>query len=261
MPGSSGVILKRARPVLRYLILSDIHSNLHALVAALTAADGRYDAIVCCGDLVGYGACPNETVTWASKYLKQCVRGNHDKVAAGLESPEGYNPVATRSLEWTAQTLNGANLAYVAALPVGPVAHDALWLMHGSPVDEDLYLVQESDARGMNPFLPGNLNFFGHTHRQGGFVYFRQTMRTLGAVRPDEPNYTLAIEPDVQYLVNPGSIGQPRDGDPRAAFCIFDAEEATICFFRTAYDIEGAATAILKAGLPELLARRLFLGK
>lgn len=255
------MIRRRASLVLRYLILSDLHSNLHALVAALTAAGGLYDQIVCCGDLVGYGAHPNETVQWATKHLRRIVRGNHDKVAVGIDLPEGYNEVAKASLGWTGRILTAENRRYLEGLPRGPVAHDGFWLMHGSPIDEDLYLVSEGDARGMNRYLPGEINFFGHTHRQGGFAYFGDSLRMLAQTGQGALTHTLQLEPGMQYLINPGSTGQPRDGDARAAFCILDREANQVSFYRTEYDIEGAARSIVNAGLPELLAKRLFLGK
>ncbi len=227
----------------------------------LEDAEGLYDEILCCGDLVGYGACPNETVEWCAKHLKAVVRGNHDKVAVGIEGPEGYNPVATSSLAWTGGVLTGANRSYLMAMPRGPLAWESFWLMHGSPVDEDHYLIQECDAQGMDSYLPGAMSFFGHTHRQGGFQFIRKSVRTLGPVPQSRTESTLVVEATARYLINPGSVGQPRDADSRAAYCIYDAAEGTIRFRRASYDIEAAAKSILDAGLPEILARRLFLGK
>jgi len=210
---------------------------------------------------VGYGACPNETVDWSIQHLKSVVRGNHDKVAVGLDDTEGYNAVATSSLSWTSEVLTEANRAYLRKMPRGPLQHSNTWLMHGSPIDEDLYLIQECDARGMEQFLPGPVNFFGHTHRQGGFAYFRKTLRPVAKVPELESSSVLALEADAHYLLNPGSVGQPRDLDWRAAYCIYDDAEATVQFHRVKYDVDSAAKTILAAGLPELLAKRLFLGK
>jgi diadenosine tetraphosphatase ApaH/serine/threonine PP2A family protein phosphatase len=227
----------------------------------LAEAEGLYDQIVCCGDIVGYGACPNEVVDWSARYIKAVVRGNHDKVAVGLDDTEGYNAVATSSLSWTANTLTRANRDWLAAMPRGPISHQDVWLMHGSPVDEDLYLIQECDVRGMQQFLPGAISFFGHTHRQGGFAFLRNSVRSLDPVPELETQLTVALERTAGYLINPGSVGQPRDGDWRAAWCVFDAQEHLIHYRRTRYDVEAAAKSILAAGLPELLARRLYLGK
>ena len=189
------------------------------------------------------------------------MRGNHDKVAVGLDDAEGYNVVATASLYWTADTLTEPNKAYLRAMPRGPAEHAGVWLMHGSPIDEDLYLIQECDAIGMDQFLSGPLNFFGHTHRQGGFAYFRGAVRQIAQVPGPDRSLTLALDPTASYLINPGSVGQPRDGDWRAAYAIYSSDESSLTFHRTPYDVEGVAAAIRSAGLPELLAKRLFLGK
>jgi predicted phosphodiesterase len=249
------------RNSLRQLILSDIHANLHALYAVLEQAEGEYDEIVSCGDLVGYGSCPNETVEWAAAHLKAVVRGNHDKVAVGLDNAEGYNAVASASLEWTSEVLTAANRKYLMGMPRGPVSYGKLWLMHGSPIDEDLYLIQECDARGMQQFLPGPINFFGHTHRQGGFAYFRNSLRAIPQVAELETRLDVTLDASGYFLINPGSVGQPRDGDWRAAYCIFDEEQSVVTYRRVKYDVETAAKCILAAGLPELLARRLYMGK
>lgn len=227
----------------------------------LEAAEGHYDEILCCGDLVGYGACPNETVEWCIQHVKTLVRGNHDKVSVGLDDTEGYNAVATTSLYWTSTVLTEPNKVFLRQMPRGPVQHSKTWLMHGSPIDEDLYLIQECDARGMEQFLPGPVNFFGHTHRQGGFAYVKNCLRPIEQVPELETSSVLKLDPSAHYLINPGSVGQPRDTDWRAAYCIYDDAEASVRFFRVKYDVEAAAKTILAAGLPELLAKRLFLGK
>ncbi len=227
----------------------------------LQASEGHYDEILCCGDLVGYGACPNETVNWCIQHVNAVVRGNHDKVAVGLDDTEGYNAVATKSLYWTSTVLTEPNREYLRKMSRGPIQHSKTWLMHGSPIDEDLYLIQECDARGMEQFLPGPVCFFGHTHRQGGFAYFRSSLRPIAQVSELESSSVLQLDSSVLYLLNPGSVGQPRDTDWRAAYCIYDDQEATVTFHRAKYDVDAASKSILAAGLPELLAKRLFLGK
>lgn len=195
------------------------------------------------------------------QHVKSVVRGNHDKVAVGLDDTEGYNAVATASLSWTSKVLTPASKAYLTNMPRGPLNYSDIWLMHGSPIDEDLYLIQECDVRGMEQFLPGPVNFFGHTHRQGGFSFFRQSLRPIEQVQEPNTKSDLVMDSSSLYLINPGSVGQPRDGDWRAAYCIFDSEQSTISYRRARYDVEAAAKSIIGAGLPELLARRLFLGK
>lgn len=217
--------------------------------------------MLCCGDIVGYGASPVEVTEWAMRHLQAAVRGNHDKVAAGLEEPEGYNPVATTSLAWTNRMLSAPELAWLRALPQGPLAHADLFLIHGSPKDEDIYLVQEMDVYGLDEFLPGPLCFFGHTHRQGGFSFLRGSVRSLPQVPLGKHRLQLPLEETTSYLINPGSVGQPRDNDARAAYCLYDSDARLLEYRRVRYDIDAAACAITAAGLPEILARRLSLGR
>lgn len=202
-----------------------------------------------------------EVTEWSMRHVQAVVRGNHDKVAAGLEEPEGYNPVATASLAWTSQQLSAPELAYLRHLPRGPLAHADLFLIHGSPTDEDIYLVQEMDVRGLDDFLPGPLCFFGHTHRQGGFSFLRGVVRCLPQVPLGKHRLQLPLEETTSYLINPGSVGQPRDSDTRAAYCLYDSGARLVEYCRVRYDIDAAASAITKAGLPEILARRLYLGR
>jgi predicted phosphodiesterase len=241
--------------------LSDIHANWHALEAVLRAAEGQYDEVVCCGDLVGYGAHPNQVAAWCKENLRGCVRGNHDKVASGLDDMEGYNLVAMASLEWTKRNLSPDAQAYLRALPRGPLEYKQLWLMHGSPIDEDLYLVQECDAACMDSYLPAPLGFFGHTHRQGGFTYWGRRCYAIPQVPLNEEERVIDIRDSAWYLINPGSVGQPRDGDHRAAYVIYDQSARRIYFRRAEYEFQLAAADIRAAGLPDLLARRLESGR
>ncbi|GAB4420538.1 MAG: metallophosphoesterase family protein [Bryobacter sp.] len=227
----------------------------------LEHAAGQYDEIVCCGDLVGYGARPNEVAEWCAGNLRACVRGNHDKVATGLDDMEGYNLVAMASLEWTRKQLTSQVADYLRGLPRGPLEYKQLWLMHGSPIDEDLYLVQECDAYGMESYLPAPVGFFGHTHRQGGFSYSMRRCRGLAPVGLRQEESTMVLSPASWYLINPGSVGQPRDGDPRASYAIYEPTERLVRYCRVHYDIAAAAAEIRKAGLPDLLARRLESGR
>jgi predicted phosphodiesterase len=242
-----------------YLIVSDIHANLEAHQAVLAEARGKYDRILCLGDLVGYGADPNAIVEWARENVTAIIRGNHDRVSIGSEfgEPDGmdtFNPAAQASTVWTRNALLTENRAYLANLPRGPLPYDGLDLIHGSPADEDEYVVTASDAAPLFELLGAPLTFFGHTHRQGGF---RMSRRGITQLTPDR---TLAIEPKYFYLVNPGSVGQPRDGDPRAAYALYSPEERAVEFCRVAYDVDRAAAKIRAAGLPDFLAARLHEG-
>lgn len=246
---------------MHYLILSDIHANREALEAVLRDADGRYQETYCCGDLVGYGADPAWVIAWTQSAVKLVVRGNHDKACAGLEDLEYFNPSARKSAEWTREILSEAELAYLTALPAGPLATEAGTMVHGSPLDEDEYLLQERDAAEVFDYLEDTVTFFGHTHLQGGFQTKRHRAKRLPPVPAKSQSNVMEIEPEWNYLINPGSVGQPRDGDPRAAYAIFDSDKRQVEYFRVAYDIAGAQSKIRAAGLPANLAERLAKGQ
>jgi predicted phosphodiesterase len=241
-----------------YLILSDIHGNLEALDAVLADAEGRYDCILCLGDIVGYGADPNPLTEWIRNEATAVVRGNHDRACSGDEGLELFNPAARASAMWTRRTLTLENRLYLQQLQCGPLRIEeplgSFLLVHGSPIDEDQYVIEAEDARILLSHLTDRLTFFGHTHVQGGFVL---GPRGVGRIQPWRP---LLIGPDGHYMVNPGSVGQPRDGDSRAADAIFDIEHNTVEFRRVEYDVDGAANKIRRAGLPEILDARLYDG-
>jgi predicted phosphodiesterase len=249
-----------------FLILSDIHANIEALEAVLDDAQNRYDAILCLGDLVGYGADPNAVVDWARENVRSIVRGNHDKASSGVDPLHIYNPAAREALAWTQSQLTPGSQAYLEAMPRGPLRLSAngdgggFDLSHGSPVDEDEYLLSIGDAALLRTELETRLTFFGHSHVQGGFLFTRSNVSRIVPNSPVVPNGMLQIEPNHFYLVNPGSVGQPRDGNPRAAYAVYGPEAGTIEYRRVTYDVERAAGKILSAGLPEFLARRLFEG-
>jgi predicted phosphodiesterase len=235
----------------RFLILSDIHANWDALDAVLNRAEGLYDVVLNCGDLVGYGPEPNRVVDWCRATNAVVVRGNHDRAAVGLTDLEWFNPVAKAAAEWTAEILTEENRVYLATLPQGPTVVQDFALMHGSPLDEDEYLVDPSDVADI---LPDHaLSFFGHTHLQGGFLLHRNGVRPVR-------DASVFIDDTSAYLLNPGSVGQPRDRDPRAAFAVYDAEHRRVDYHRTEYNIALTAQKIFEAGLPEVLGLRLFRG-
>ncbi len=236
-----------------YLILGDIHANLEALHAVLDDAKGLYEKIFCLGDLVGYGANPNEIVDWARSNVNAIVRGNHDKDCSRDDSLEHYRPIAAASAIWTRKQLTQTSVDYLRGLPRGPLRVDDFDLVHGSPGDEDEYLLMNSDAAAQLPFLEARATFFGHTHVQGGFLIARSGAKT---VAPE----TFQLEPDHFYLLNPGAVGQPRDGDSRAAYLLYHPKERLVEYRRVEYNIPAAARKILDAGLPDALAYRLTIG-
>jgi predicted phosphodiesterase len=238
---------------MRYLILSDLHANWEALQAVLEDAEGRHDEIACCGDIVGYGADPDLVTAWVRSNVNAVVRGNHDKACAGLEDLEWFNPAARASALWTQKVVDPENLEYLRRLARGPENCHGFQLIHGSPVDEDEYLLTEMEVDNIAPYLDTDVTFFGHTHVQAAFLCHRNGVKTLR-------QEVIQRENDVRYLINPGSVGQPRDNDPRAAYVLYDTELRTIAFRRVAYDVEAAQQKIIQAGLPDLLARRLATG-
>ncbi|MGP8247388.1 MAG: metallophosphoesterase family protein [Bryobacteraceae bacterium] len=246
---------------MRYLIVSDIHSNWQALQGVLRQAEGRWDQALCCGDLVGYGADPNPVTDWVRAHSAHTVRGNHDKVSLNTEDLEWFNPVARAAAEWTRNALTPENAAFLAALPRGPAIVEDFEIVHGSPLDEDEYLVAAADAGDAFAYLERRLAFFGHTHLQGGFVWNRARVETIPSFVAAQGPAPLELDGDCAYLINPGSVGQPRDGDPRAAYAIYDSARKLLTYLRTQYDIEAAQRSILEAGLPPILADRLSVGR
>jgi predicted phosphodiesterase len=245
----------------RSLILSDIHGNGEALDAVLEDARGRYDEIVCLGDLVGYGASPGKIIDWVRANARAVVRGNHDKAVAGLDPMEDFNLLARLAVRWTQEQLTPEQLDYLKGLPEGPLMYDDVELAHGSPEDEDEYLLNAIDVESLTSCMKRRVCFIGHTHMQGGFTFEKGRPERLVKPRASATEAVLQIKPDVYYLLNPGSVGQPRDADPRAAYAVYDSGAQTVIYRRVNYQIDEAQRRILRAGLPELLASRLALGR
>jgi predicted phosphodiesterase len=246
---------------MRYLILSDIHANHEALTAVLARVRRkRWDRAVFLGDLVGYGANPNQTVD-AVRRLSPLVaiRGNHDKVCSGVEDGEMFNRVALQAAMWTRQRLTPGNLRWLRSLPEGPAVVDgAFAIAHGTPIDEDAYIFGEIEALNVFRQTTFPLCFFGHSHFP---VIFGLSPDAIQTVLTEAPAFRFRLEPGVRYLVNPGSIGQPRDGCPLASFAMFDTDTRTVTVYRVPYALERAQRKILDAGLPRPLADRLALGR
>ncbi|HKW56202.1 MAG TPA: metallophosphoesterase family protein [Candidatus Acidoferrum sp.] len=247
---------------MRILILSDLHANATALGAALDAAAGRWDVSVCLGDVVGYGPDPCEVVARVREIGTQTIRGNHDKAVAGLMDTSDFNPVAKAAVDWTRSQLSAEELSWLTALPQGPLATGGLVLVHGAFHDEDEYVFTPAQALDGLLDSSGAVTFFGHTHHQGGFSYVDSTLEVL-QIRPrsSDPFCALRLDASRRYLLNPGSIGQPRDGDPRAGFAIADLEHDTVEFWRVAYDVAAVQQRMRAARLPEPLVQRLLVGR
>ncbi|MDZ7638434.1 MAG: metallophosphoesterase family protein [Bryobacterales bacterium] len=246
-----------------HLILSDIHANLEALDAVLLDASRRYqqiDSVLCLGDLVGYGADPEIAADRVRAVCTVVIRGNHDKAVALGENLDWFNPAARDATYWTLRQLKSETVDYLRDLPKGPVAVNGFQICHGSPLDEDEYIISSGDAQFLSGQLQAGLVFFGHTHLQGGFRLLRGQVMEIPHPVPHDAE-TVPIEEDSYYLLNPGSVGQPRDQDPRAAYAVYDSGAGLFTMHRVEYNIAAAQQKILDAGLPDRLAYRLAIGR
>lgn len=246
---------------MRYLVISDLHGNWEALDATLEAAAGEgIEKVLVLGDLVGYGASPDRVVEKVREVAssRSVVRGNHDKAVAGIEDATKFNAVARAAAEWTTASLAEENLEFIRRLPEGPLQVAAgLVICHGSPLDEDEYIFGLEDAEVVFTRHRAAMTFFGHTHVP---VLLAADDERISASVLEGDGLTIEIDPGKRYLINPGSVGQPRDRDPRAAYLIYDSTEGRIIWRRQEYDVEKAQRRILDTGLPEVLAYRLAAG-
>ena len=246
---------------MRYLILTDIHANLEGLETCLKDARARgYDETLVLGDIVGYGPDPNKVIDLVRELKPRAiVRGNHDKVALGMNQADGFHAAARAAAHWMLESLTDKNREWLVELPMGPTIIDGeVEICHGAPFDEDAYIFDELDARHAFEAATAPVCFYGHTHFA---VVFRMVKDLLEIVSPPDGETTLAIEPQARYLVNPGSVGQPRDGDPRAAYAIYDTDAKQLDLVRLPYPFEITQEKMLRVGLPDPLARRLALGR
>ncbi len=239
---------------MRIAVLSDIHSNRIALEAVL-AQIGSVDAVWHLGDVVGYGPEPDAVVERLTALGATGVRGNHDAAAAGGDEIEWFNPDARAAMEWTRTAISETTRAWLDALPQRRVDGD-FTLVHGSPRDPIWeYVTSAALARAGLSAISTEHGLHGHTHIPIAFTQVDGRMRTLA---PRSGN-TVALG-EGRTLLNPGSVGQPRDGDPRASYMVIDSDAQTASWGRAPYDIDAVATMIRAAGLPPRLADRLRVG-
>jgi diadenosine tetraphosphatase ApaH/serine/threonine PP2A family protein phosphatase len=254
----------------RLLLFSDIHANLEALEACL-AVMPAHDCMMNLGDVVGYNASPNEVCERVRAMGSPVVRGNHDRACAGLSDLSEFNLVAAMSARWTQITLQADHIEWLRSLPQGPLRPDelpGLEFVHGSPRDEDEYVLNNFTA-GIDFHLSGHADriFFGHTHLQGGFAYKDGKTRPLNLMYEGNGGVVtckVELRPGERYLINPGSVGQPRDNDWRAAFALYESNDGvppSVTFYRVPYPVEQTQARIVAANLPERLATRLALGR
>jgi len=241
---------------MRYALISDIHGNLQALKAVLKALENhQVHQYLCLGDIVGYGANPEECVRLVRSLTDKTVAGNHDYAAVGLTDISYFNPYAREAVLWTAKHLSEESKQYLRDLPLllkaGPFT-----LVHSTPESPELwnYIFSPQDALAAFSYFEGSICFVAHSHRPMTFI---QGPRGLQWDFSDR----VQIQFGSRYIINPGSVGQPRDGDPRACFAICDTEASEVRILRAKYDLPGAQAAIRAAGLPEILAERLEYGE
>jgi len=241
---------------MKYLIFSDIHSNLEALEAMLNHPVARKaNRYLFLGDLVGYGPNPNEVINrFRDLNVSNHVRGNHDKVVADLESSSLFNPVAAFSAEWSKIQVSEENQGFLKDLPRGPVVVERfITLCHGSTFDEDYYVFSNFEAAESFKFMETAIGFFGHTHFPVMYLMRNEKIQSV----PLSGDTRIRLDPNTRYLINPGSIGQPRDKNPMPSFVLFDVSKREIQFQRFQYNFRETQAKIRNAGLPEILASRI----
>jgi diadenosine tetraphosphatase ApaH/serine/threonine PP2A family protein phosphatase len=245
---------------MRLGIFSDVHANLEALQAVLKAYAGAdIDRYVCLGDIVGYGADPNACCRLVRELAEVVILGNHDAACCGLITPDGFNPAARVAVERHRQWLDAAHLSWLRQLPYRVDAHEMLFC-HGSPVEPTafVYILDEADVEVIVRQLPLRppLIFVGHTHRGTTFIARETPLLRIW----EDPRDALTARPENTYVFNVGSVGQPRDGDWRASYAIFDTETRSFERKRVEYDVDAASDKIARLGLPLSLGERLYLG-
>lgn len=249
---------------MRALVISDIHSNLPAFEAVLAAAP-KYDSVWNLGDVVGYGANPNEVVELAQDLAGVAVRGNHDRACSGTMHFSQYrelSQLASYTAVWTQKALTKENQRWLSQLPQGPVRPipRKVLCVHGSPLNEDAYTLFRGDVLAVFGSCRARIIFCGHTHWQVGWSWNGKEVVPL---KPEYESKTGTSEIEIplasrnRYVLNPGSVGQPRDGDWRAAFAVYDDDRSLLTWYRVPYKVLTAQKRIRRAKLPEVLATRL----
>ena len=246
---------------MHYLILADIHANFQALQAIVdVAGNERVDKYIILGDVVDYGAEPNESLQLLSKLAPQeTVRGDHEKWHTKILGDDYLSDEALTACRWTQKHLGKEGFEYIKSFPAGPrIIDKTFMIVHGSYEGEDDYIIDNEAVVGNFGKLKTKIGFFGHTHVP--VIFCEKSEKQIDAVRVKDGTKEHQLDWNNRYLINPGSAGQPRDHDPRTSFAIFDSDGMVIKMFRIPYDHETAAKKIVEAGLPADLAQRLIAG-
>ena len=245
---------------MRYGVFADVHSNQEALEVVLSFFEKeKIHNYICCGDLVGYGPSPNECIE-RGRNLKNLVivGGNHDKATVGMKDTRWFNDFAARAILWTKRHLTCSNHGYLTRMN-NAFDQSQFYLVHGSPRDPlDEYLLSPTQFQESLNFFKNAVCFVGHTHLPNCFI--SDCLKRV-KIKPPMARDIIKIEPDSQVLYNPGSVGQPRDGDPRASCAIYDTEENTIKLYRLEYDVSAVQEKMKKVQLPLYLIERLATGR
>lgn len=237
---------------MRYGIISDIHGNLEALRVAKKALSGeKLDKVLCGGDIVGYGADPRKCIKNVKELCSDIVCGNHDAASCSLRDTANFNNAARKAIKWTQKKLTGEESAFIKGLSL-VYKNKHLTLVHGTLKDPEAfhYMLDGDAAQATFHLMKTPVTFVGHTHVPGVFLYKNNRINFSCKERT-------GISKGEKAIVNTGSVGQPRDGDPRLCYCVYDTDKSTIELKRLPYDIERAQTKIARAGLPPFLAYRL----
>ena len=248
-----------AAPGVRLAVVSDIHSNGDALDAVVREIGRqRVDRVIHLGDLVGYNAEPDKVVRWGRENAAAGVAGNHDAVVSGKAGGDFFHAPALRAARWSAANISPDSMSYLSALPETLLLPEEILLVHGAPSDPDRYLFLLEDAEEEIDMLSGSspprVVFLGHTHVPAAFVR-RRDGSTVSA-----PLEGLRVEKGDTAMLNPGSVGQPRDRDPRSSFLIYDTDTGCASWIRVSYDVAACQRKVLAAGLPGFFAARLAAG-
>lgn len=239
---------------MKVAIIADIHGNIHALKAVeKRIEDFKVDEVWCLGDTVGYGVFPNECVSWVRENCSIALLGNHELALLGFVDVYLLNDYARAAIEWTKEVITDENWEFLRKLGVQQLT-PCCQLVHDTPKSPGSmeYILSKKDAYGALLSQQKDVCFFGHTHIPAAYRLLSSTVDRLSV-------YSLSFDVG-RYLINPGSVGQPRDNDPRASFGVFNLKEKRFSLYRVEYDTKVAAKSILKAGLPDYLAARLILG-